>query len=69
MTLSLLVVAIAFYLKGAISDDSRFYFLLSIISLAGLVAYVIFLSLGIGAIPWIIMSERSENGSYRNNCL
>lgn len=57
MTVSLLIVAIAFYLKGALPVDSKFYFLLSVLSLVGLVAFVISFSLGIGAIPWIIMSE------------
>ncbi|CAA6673233.1 unnamed protein product [Spirodela intermedia] len=57
ITLSLLVVAVAFYLKGVVSEDSRFYLILSVLSLVGLVAFVISFSLGLGAIPWIIMSE------------
>ncbi|XP_010924278.1 sugar transporter ERD6-like 6 [Elaeis guineensis] len=57
MTISLIIVSVAFYLKGAISEDSDFYFTLSVLSLVGLVAYVISFSLGLGAIPWIIMSE------------
>ncbi|XP_020267687.1 LOW QUALITY PROTEIN: sugar transporter ERD6-like 6 [Asparagus officinalis] len=57
MTISLLIVAVAFYLKDAVSHDSKFNFILSVLSLVGLVAYVISFSLGIGAIPWIIMSE------------
>nr|DAD21640.1 TPA_asm: hypothetical protein HUJ06_023103 [Nelumbo nucifera] len=57
MTLSLLLVAVAFYLKGVLSEDSRFYSLMGILSLVGLVAMVISFSLGIGAIPWVIMSE------------
>ncbi|XP_078428539.1 sugar transporter ERD6-like 6 [Wolffia australiana] len=57
ITLSLLVVAVAFYLKVTISEDSRLYPFLSILSLMGLVAFVIAFSLGLGAIPWIIMSE------------
>lgn len=57
MTVSLLIVAIAFYLKDALPVDSKFHFLLSVLSLVGLVAFVITFSLGIGAIPWIIMSE------------
>ncbi|KAK1299282.1 Sugar transporter ERD6-like 4 [Acorus calamus] len=57
MTLSLLLVAITFYLKDTISEDSKIYFVLSVVSLVGLVAFVIAFSLGLGAIPWIIMSE------------
>ncbi|KAG9449656.1 hypothetical protein H6P81_009621 [Aristolochia fimbriata] len=57
MTISLLLVAVAFYLKGIVSEDSSFYGALSILSLVGLVALVIAFSLGIGAIPWVIMSE------------
>ncbi|WOL14481.1 sugar transporter ERD6-like 4 [Canna indica] len=57
MTLSLLFVALAFYLKDIIPEDSHLYSVLSIISLIGLVAFVIAFSLGVGAIPWIIMSE------------
>lgn len=57
MTISLLLVAVAFYLKDSISEDSKFYFILSVLSLVGLVSFVIAFSLGLGAIPWIIMSE------------
>lgn len=57
MTLSLLLVSVAFYLKDVISEDSRFYSILGILSLVGLVALVITFSLGVGAIPWVIMSE------------
>ncbi|XP_038987489.1 sugar transporter ERD6-like 6 [Phoenix dactylifera] len=57
MTISIGIVSVAFYLKGVISEDSDFYFTLSVLSLVGLVAYVISFSLGLGAIPWIIMSE------------
>ncbi|XP_077244348.1 sugar transporter ERD6-like 6 [Tasmannia lanceolata] len=56
-TVSLILVAVAFYVKDAISEDSRFYSFLSILSLVGIVAFVIAFSLGMGAIPWIIMSE------------
>ncbi|KAJ9703466.1 hypothetical protein PVL29_005004 [Vitis rotundifolia] len=37
MTLSLLLVSVAFYLKDVISEDSRFYSILGILSLVGLV--------------------------------
>ncbi|KAG8086453.1 hypothetical protein GUJ93_ZPchr0010g8335 [Zizania palustris] len=57
MTLSLLVVAVVFFLKDVISQDSHMYYILSMISLVALVAYVIAFSFGMGAIPWIIMSE------------
>ncbi|CAD5170301.1 unnamed protein product [Musa acuminata subsp. burmannicoides] len=57
MTLSLLLVSVAFFLEGAFSEESHSYYVLSILSLVGLVAYVIAFSLGVGAIPWIIMSE------------
>ncbi|KAM6544287.1 hypothetical protein CsatB_008734 [Cannabis sativa] len=57
MTLSLLVVAVAFYLKDAVSSDSGLYSAMSILSVVGVVAMVVAFSLGVGAIPWIIMSE------------
>ncbi|KAJ8505966.1 hypothetical protein OPV22_006852 [Ensete ventricosum] len=57
MTLSLLLVSVAFFLEGIFSEESHSYYVLSILSLVGLVAYVIAFSLGVGAIPWIIMSE------------
>ncbi|KAL2894616.1 Sugar transporter ERD6-like 6 [Bienertia sinuspersici] len=57
MTLSLLVVAGSFFLKDMASDGSTWYTALSILSVVGVVAMVVSFSLGIGAIPWIIMSE------------
>ncbi|KAJ9172779.1 hypothetical protein P3X46_015987 [Hevea brasiliensis] len=57
MTVSLLLVAVAFYLEGIVSNDSHLYSIVGILSLVGLVAMVIFFSLGLGAIPWLIMSE------------
>ncbi|MBA0560773.1 hypothetical protein Golob_017651 [Gossypium lobatum] len=57
MTLSLLIVAVAFYVEGIVAKDSDLYGIMGILSLVGLVAFVIAFSLGIGAIPWIIMSE------------
>lgn len=57
MTVSLLIVAVAFYLEGIASEDSRLYHVMGILSLVGLVAMVIFFSLGMGPIPWVIMSE------------
>ncbi|XP_050907569.1 sugar transporter ERD6-like 6 [Lathyrus oleraceus] len=57
MALSLLVVSISFYLKEYISPNSDLYATLSLVSVAGVVVMVIAFSLGLGAIPWIIMSE------------
>ncbi|KAL5185706.1 Sugar transporter ERD6-like 6 [Glycine soja] len=57
MSFSLLVVAITFYIKASISETSSLYGILSTLSLVGVVAMVIAFSLGMGAMPWIIMSE------------
>ncbi|KAF3334831.1 sugar transporter ERD6-like 4 [Carex littledalei] len=57
MSLSLLLVAAAFFLEGTFSESSNLYHIMSVLSLCGLVAFVISFSLGMGAIPWIIMSE------------
>lgn len=57
MALSLLLVAVAFYVEGSLLEDSTLYSIMEVLSLVGLVAYVIAFSLGVGAIPWIIMSE------------
>ncbi|KAL3527109.1 hypothetical protein ACH5RR_011765 [Cinchona calisaya] len=55
MTASSLVVAIAFYLEDFVPEKS--HFILGTLSLVSLVVLVIGFSLGLGAIPWIIMSE------------
>ncbi|GKU99171.1 hypothetical protein SLEP1_g12054 [Rubroshorea leprosula] len=57
MTVSLFVVAVAFYFERIVSENTHLYGIMGIMSLVGLVAYVIFFSLGMGAIPWVIMSE------------
>ncbi|KAB2628110.1 sugar transporter ERD6-like 6 [Pyrus ussuriensis x Pyrus communis] len=57
MTIFLLIVAIAFYIKDFVDVDSNIYSILGIISVVGVVAMVIAFSLGLGAIPWLIMSE------------
>ncbi|KAJ4909294.1 Sugar transporter ERD6-like 6 [Raphanus sativus] len=57
MTISLVIVAAAFYLKGFVSPDSDMYNMLSILSVVGVVAMVVTFSLGMGPIPWLIMSE------------
>ncbi|XP_062181393.1 sugar transporter ERD6-like 4 [Phragmites australis] len=70
MTLSLLAVAVVFFLKDTVSHDSNTYSILSMISLVCLVAYVIAFSFGMGAIPWLMMSEilpvsiKSLGGSF-----
>ncbi|WJX95398.1 hypothetical protein P8452_76723 [Trifolium repens] len=57
MTASLFVVSIAFYLEGVVSKDSQYFSILGMISVVGLVVMVIGFSLGLGPIPWLIMSE------------
>ncbi|CAL0322394.1 unnamed protein product [Lupinus luteus] len=57
MAFSLLVVAISFYMKDYVSENSPLQGTLSILSLVGVVAMVVAFSAGMGAIPWIIMSE------------
>ncbi|CAK8539894.1 unnamed protein product [Lathyrus sativus] len=57
MTLSLFLVSIAFYLQGITEKDSPIYSFLGILSVVGIVTMVIGYSLGIGPIPWLIMSE------------
>ncbi|KAI3407457.1 uncharacterized protein J3R85_020976 [Psidium guajava] len=57
MTLSLLFVAVAFYMESSASEDSKLYSIMGILSVVGLVAFVISFSLGMGSIPWLIMSE------------
>ncbi|KAJ3670799.1 hypothetical protein LUZ60_008225 [Juncus effusus] len=57
MSLSLLLVAVAFFLEGSFEEASHMHHVLSVLSLVGLVAFVVAFSFGLGAIPWIIMSE------------
>lgn len=57
MTVSLVLVAVAFFLEGIVPKDSHLYTVMGILSLVGLVAMVISFSLGLGPIPWVIMSE------------
>nr|CAD1823937.1 unnamed protein product [Ananas comosus var. bracteatus] len=57
MTISLFFVSAAFFLEDVFSEDSHIHHVLSILSLVGLVANIIAFSFGLGAIPWIIMSE------------
>ncbi|KAL3723834.1 hypothetical protein ACJRO7_035929 [Eucalyptus globulus] len=57
MTLTLLFVAVAFYIESSASEDSQLYSIMGILSVVGLVAFVFAYSLGMGSIPWLIMSE------------
>lgn len=57
MTASLILVSVSFFLKGVVLEDSYLHSVLSVLALVGLVAFVISFSIGMGAIPWIIMSE------------
>ncbi|KAG8389934.1 hypothetical protein BUALT_Bualt01G0030500 [Buddleja alternifolia] len=57
MALSLLLVSVAFFLKGLVPEDSKMYGILGILSVVGVVCMIISFSLGMGPIPWLIMSE------------
>ncbi|KAF8716113.1 hypothetical protein HU200_019267 [Digitaria exilis] len=57
MTITLVVVSVSFFVKDNITAGSHLYSVMSMLSLVGLVAFVISFNLGLGAIPWIIMSE------------
>ncbi|AQK92389.1 Sugar transporter ERD6-like 4 [Zea mays] len=57
MVITLVIVSVSFFVKDNIAAGSHLYSVMSMLSLAGLVAFVIAFSLGLGAIPWIIMSE------------
>ncbi|KAG0485594.1 hypothetical protein HPP92_009457 [Vanilla planifolia] len=57
MTASLVLVSVSFFFKGYVPENSELHSVLSVLALVGLLAYVISFSLGMGAIPWIIMSE------------
>ncbi|KAL4566363.1 hypothetical protein LXL04_030477 [Taraxacum kok-saghyz] len=57
MTLSLIIVAASFFIKGFADDGSTVYTVMGILSLVGVVGMIIGFSLGMGPIPWIIMSE------------
>lgn len=55
MSIGSFLVGTAFYIQGlAISENAT---TVSILSLAGLLGYIAFFSLGMGGIPWVIMSE------------
>ncbi|XP_044475228.1 sugar transporter ERD6-like 6 [Mangifera indica] len=57
MTASLLIVAASFYGKDFVSEDSGIYTILGIFAVVGVVAMIITYSLGVGPLPWLIMSE------------
>uniref|UniRef100_M8CBD8 Sugar transporter ERD6-like protein 6 n=1 Tax=Aegilops tauschii TaxID=37682 RepID=M8CBD8_AEGTA len=57
MTVSLLAIAVIFFLKDNVPQDSDMYYILSMVSLFAILACVITYSFGMGAIPWVIMSE------------
>ncbi|KAF9688523.1 hypothetical protein SADUNF_Sadunf02G0205900 [Salix dunnii] len=57
MTISLLIVAVSFFVKGFAPEDSSLYTISGILSVVGVVAMVVTFSLGMGPIPWVIMSE------------
>ncbi|KAL6493100.1 hypothetical protein OROGR_032859 [Orobanche gracilis] len=57
MALSLLVVAVSFFIKEFVGKDSSLYGIFGILSVVGVVCMIVFFSLGMGPIPWLIMSE------------
>ncbi|PPE00959.1 hypothetical protein GOBAR_DD02040 [Gossypium barbadense] len=72
ITLSLLLVALSFFLKDVVSTESSLYSIMGILSVVGVVTLVITFSLGMGPIPWIIMSEilpvryKGSSGKHSN---
>ncbi|KAH9287805.1 hypothetical protein KI387_031922, partial [Taxus chinensis] len=57
LAVCLFLVGVAFHIKSHLSGDHHLEAFISVLTLASLLAYIISFSLGIGAIPWIIMSE------------
>ncbi|GLJ12146.1 hypothetical protein SUGI_0185400 [Cryptomeria japonica] len=57
MAICLFLVGAAFYAKSHLSGDQHLETFISVLTLTSVLAYIISFSLGIGAIPWIIMSE------------
>ncbi|KZV18370.1 hypothetical protein F511_28421 [Dorcoceras hygrometricum] len=57
MAISLLLVAISFFVKGFVAENSSLYDMFGILSVVGVVGMILFFSLGMGPIPWLIMSE------------
>ncbi|GAB2282747.1 hypothetical protein Dimus_017286 [Dionaea muscipula] len=56
MTASLLLVSIAFYVESS-ADNLHLHGMVAVLSLVGLLGMIITFSLGVGPIPWLIMSE------------
>ncbi|XP_065882116.1 sugar transporter ERD6-like 6 [Euphorbia lathyris] len=57
MTISLLLVVVSFGTQTFLSEESSLYSIMGILSVVGVVGMIIAFSLGMGPIPWIIMSE------------
>ncbi|KAK6150892.1 hypothetical protein DH2020_015824 [Rehmannia glutinosa] len=55
MTASSLLVAIVFFLKDSLPES--YHSIMGILALLGLLVLVIGFSVGLGAVPWVIMSE------------
>ncbi|XP_031115205.1 sugar transporter ERD6-like 6 [Ipomoea triloba] len=72
MTVSSFVVAAAFFLKDSTPEHLHFQF--GIMSVTGLLIFVIGFAIGLGGVPWIIMSEvlpvniKSLGGSVATLC-
>ncbi|XP_073140664.1 sugar transporter ERD6-like 6 [Henckelia pumila] len=57
MVASLILATVSFYLKDLVSEDSSLFGILGILSVIGVLLMVVFFSLGLGPIPWLMMSE------------
>lgn len=57
MGICLFLCGLSFYLKSHFSGTSQLETFFSVLALTSLLVYIIAFSLGIGPIPWIIMSE------------
>lgn len=56
MSISCFIIGLSFYLQGHF-DESSLTMLARILSLVGLLGYIATFSIGMGGIPWVIMSE------------
>lgn len=57
MAVCLLLISVSFFLKGFVPADSTIHGVLGILSVVGVMCMIVCFSLGMGPIPWIIMSE------------
>ncbi|XP_075517017.1 sugar transporter ERD6-like 6 [Primulina tabacum] len=57
MAISLFLVSVSFFVKGFVAEDSSLYDIFGILSVVGVVCMILSFSLGMGPIPWLIMSE------------